>query len=941
MTDPARTLARWCSLTVLAEPGLIRSLRLRLTPEADVSAEADLWWSSLVESRTTRGIVLTAAAAEAFRRELRELHRQHDPRPAEAWRIVLAHHRVTTPAVALEEEIAWLFVSKVDPGPAIERRLRAALAALVNERRIGLGQWAGRAIPRLPELARQQPSAWYLEQAAHAQLPQLASLGTLPPGQVDPAVLARVAEEAARVPLGVLRVGDRLHLGDVGIDGHAVDVPAADPRTIEVVWPEVREPFERSGPDSGSERRLSVDIAVGAAKRIDVGWGPVRLQNTFGNGYDLPPLDGLDIQGVESSIVVLIDEPTGTRRLGVTVGDDLVATVSSTDTEESPAVLPLSGSRPLQSVVLRRRGSTLLLQVEGLPRPAVPVRRLRRPPEPRRRWYGIAVGTTDTAWEAFAGLVRESVVDDITGSPMLLQSRSQSARSTTQVTTGGPLFVNGEVSGLLTNLVAGADFEGDGDLAYGDWSNIWALLHPEAAQASPEQWLHALGDLLQALCLELHAGFPPLGGLELQDDRLTKRQLHELQRLAEAVVGTSIRDLLTLREVLAEPAGFVAEAKQVAGLDLGGLLSMLTGHDPRDAEPPFTATFVDKLLAPVRESIGPVEPVELAFRIRIESVLAPAWRPVRDRLAVMETPGFSRDLTLPGLLDALLRSYGRIFAHVADRYSTRPYVMGYSVPAGSLRILPVLEFFELDELDVAEDARRLSTDRFATVVALYDWARAELLDALAALDLSVSTSRPPRTQPDGYRYDVFISYSRSGGTADWVRNHLFPLLKDTLTDELGVAPQIFFDAGNLEVGASWPEQLTEALKRSRMLLAVLSPPYFRSSWCLSEWESMAARERLLGEEPGGLILPIVAFGGDAFPKEAQTRQSIDMSQWAIPFPQFRETTQYVEFYQAVRGLAEVIAKNIERAPPWQEDFPIIPAASTEPNEAGRLPLRRL
>jgi hypothetical protein len=131
------------------------------------------------------------------------------------------------------------------------------------------------------------------------------------------------------------------------------------------------------------------------------------------------------------------------------------------------------------------------------------------------------------------------------------------------------------------------------------------------------------------------------------------------------------------------------------------------------------------------------------------------------------------------------------------------------------------------------------------------------------------------------------------------------------------------------------------LKRSRMLLAVLSPAYFRSTWCLTEWESMAARERPLGEEPVGLILPIVAAGREILPASAKTRQWIDMSRWAIPMPQFRDTPRYVEFYQAVRGLAEVIAKNIERAPPWQEDFPIIPATSTEPNEAARPPLPRL
>jgi hypothetical protein len=541
------------------------------------------------------------------------------------------------------------------------------------------------------------------------------------------------------------------------------------------------------------------------------------------------------------------------------------------------------------------------------------------------------------AWEALAGLVRESASDDVRDSPMLLQSRSKSAPSTTQVTTGGPLIVDGEVSGLLTNLEPGADVDGDGDLAHGDWSDLWALLHPQAAQASAEQWLQALGELLQALCLELHKGFPPLGGLQLQDDRLTKPQLHELQQLAEAVVSSTITDLLTLREVLTEPTALVAEARQVAELNLGDVLPALAAHDPRDAEPPLAATIVDELLAPVRGSLSGTGPAERRFRARIESVLAPAWRRVRDRLALTHTPGFSRDLTLTAFMDALLRSYGRIFSQVADRYSTHDYVMSYSVSAASLQVLPALEFFQFDELDVDEDARRLSTDRFGTVVAMYNWASAELLGALAALDLTVSTPRPARTQADGYRYDLYISYPRSGSVADWVRIHLVPTLEGCLTDLLAHAPRIFFDTESIEVGTAWPEQLAYALKRSRVFLAVLSPSYFRSAWCVSEWESFLARERLLDGNRNRIILPVVASDGDTFPESVRSLQWFEMAQWVYPYPQFSRTDAYIQFYEAVRRLAEVIAENIERAPPWREDFPIIPAAAVAPDEAGRIP----
>jgi len=186
---------------------------------------------------------------------------------------------------------------------------------------------------------------------------------------------------------------------------------------------------------------------------------------------------------------------------------------------------------------------------------------------------------------------------------------------------------------------------------------------------------------------------------------------------------------------------------------------------------------------------------------------------------------------------------------------------------------------------------------------------------------------PPSSQPDGYRYDLYISSPRSGSIGDWMHNHLFPMLKGALTEELGVEPEIFFDAGSLEVGRSWPEQLTEALKRSRMLLAVLSPSYFHSSWCVLEWESMLARERLLGDAQVRIIYPVLAHGGASLPASAKTRQWIDMRKWVIPIPSFKDSSRYVEFYEAVRRLAQMIAENVERTPPWQEDFPIITEAS--------------
>jgi hypothetical protein len=815
MTDPVRELARWCSLAVLAEPQLLRSLRLGLVPEADAGAEADLWWSPLVESRTTRGVVLTAAAAEELRTELRKLRRAGDPRPATAWGIVQAHHWGTSPAVKLEEEIAWLSVSLDEPGQAIEARLRTALAALVNEDRTGLGQWAGRALPRLPEVARQQPSAWYLEQEAHAQLPHLAALGTVPPAEVDLGVLARMAGRMPPTPLGVLRSGDRLYLGDVGPDGHAIEVPATDPRVVEVVRLEAAEQYQ----GTSGEPRPSVEVHAGALKRVDVGWGPVTLRSAYGNAYDLPPMEGLDRAKVLDALVSVTHRRSGRNQLGVVVGDGLVATTSPANGVEGLEVMTPVGEEPYATVVLRRHESAVLLRVDGrLPASTLPVRRLRRLPERGRRWYGVTEEPIPGySYATLAGLVRDPAFVDVPGSPILLQARREGGRLTEpESAIGGPVIVDGEVAGLVTGLVPGADIGGDGDLAYGDWSDLWAVLHPEAARATPEQWLQALADLVQALCLELHTEFRYFGGVRLRDDQLTEEQLGSLRGLAEAVVDQAVTDLLTAREVLADPVGFADEAREVADLDLDPVLTALVGHDPRSAESPLTGSVVDVLLAPLREARPRrvLEPREEAFRSQIEAVLAPAWRSYRDNLADLRTPGFSPNQDLGAFLEALLGAYSRILADVADRHGSRAYQMGFGVPADALEILPVRQFFDLgvSELGGSEveafaqrqNERHLYADRFETLVAVFDWARTDLVDAVATLHVAVSPPEPESARPAGLR-----DPGERGAATSPSRRRRTDVARVVAVHGLG--QQLL---GRNEVRARWLPALQDALARA-------------------------------------------------------------------------------------------------------------------------------
>jgi len=182
---------------------------------------------------------------------------------------------------------------------------------------------------------------------------------------------------------------------------------------------------------------------------------------------------------------------------------------------------------------------------------------------------------------------------------------------------------------------------------------------------------------------------------------------------------------------------------------------------------------------------------------------------------------------------------------------------------------------------------------------------------------------------DGYEYDIFLSFPRAGGAFDWVRNHFHPVLLETLTDALGQPPRIFLYTEQ-ENGLAWTANIVRSLQRSRYLVAVWGPTYFRSAWCLAEWESIRRREQLLGmrtvDDPRGLIYPIIYVDGANLPEEALTiysNSTANLSDWAVPMPQFKDTPGFVLFYVAMRGVANELRDLLPQAPPWQKDWPVV------------------
>ncbi|MEU5259712.1 TIR domain-containing protein [Amycolatopsis sp. NPDC021455] len=183
---------------------------------------------------------------------------------------------------------------------------------------------------------------------------------------------------------------------------------------------------------------------------------------------------------------------------------------------------------------------------------------------------------------------------------------------------------------------------------------------------------------------------------------------------------------------------------------------------------------------------------------------------------------------------------------------------------------------------------------------------------------------------DGYQYDVFLSYRRSGpgNVARWVQQHFHRMLEDCLADQVG-RTAVYIDT-RAETGVHWPTALQQALARSKMLISVWSPPYFTSPWCLAELGTMAAREHALGGVTQ-LVYPLIYSDGETFPEEAKQRQGRPMHKVSNPFPSFEGSQRQADLHDETCAMAIELAKLLARVPPWQPDFPAceVPAAAPQ------------
>lgn len=193
-----------------------------------------------------------------------------------------------------------------------------------------------------------------------------------------------------------------------------------------------------------------------------------------------------------------------------------------------------------------------------------------------------------------------------------------------------------------------------------------------------------------------------------------------------------------------------------------------------------------------------------------------------------------------------------------------------------------------------------------------------------------------------YIHDVFVSYRHHGAVFQWVHNHFYPRLREWLEASAPTEVSVFIDTTN-EAGAVWPQALQNALAGSRLMVAVYSAEYFRSPWCLAEFQTMLQRQVACEipnkDDARGLIIPVKFNDGEYFSAEACEITYRDLSAWSYPYPVFSESRKYLSFADAVRELAELIVPRLPTVPDWSSEWPI--ADPVEPQKEDALPFPHL
>ena len=179
-----------------------------------------------------------------------------------------------------------------------------------------------------------------------------------------------------------------------------------------------------------------------------------------------------------------------------------------------------------------------------------------------------------------------------------------------------------------------------------------------------------------------------------------------------------------------------------------------------------------------------------------------------------------------------------------------------------------------------------------------------------------------------YTFDIFLSVKSDEVFAEWVRDTFIPLFGFYIKEDVRAKCRrafagLFFYKTNLGPGDPWPDELRAAIRGSRCAVALCSPEYFYSRYCLTEFHSFLERSRT---EKAKVLIPAAVHDGEAFPDEARNIQIADFADFVIVGPGFRETKKFMMLQEKLTKFSLRVAELVSLAPAFKE-WPIVEKAA--------------
>ena len=195
-------------------------------------------------------------------------------------------------------------------------------------------------------------------------------------------------------------------------------------------------------------------------------------------------------------------------------------------------------------------------------------------------------------------------------------------------------------------------------------------------------------------------------------------------------------------------------------------------------------------------------------------------------------------------------------------------------------------------------------------------------------------------------FDLFISYAHEDNGNGWL-TAMVEAIRAEHAKFTSAPLKIFFDQTDIETMSDWEHRILRALHDSKVMLAALSPAYFRSEYCRKEWEIYLEQE--LGQAmPGEAIAPIYIATYHDFEDHADAalnewmrnlkrRQYVDVRTWWSEGPRSLERD---DVRRRLELLDQQIGERLERLSRITASPTTIP--DHNPNFVGRVDeLRRL